>query len=375
MPVHERLFFAKSKIGLTIDDDRPCQRCSYSLRGLRIGDRCPECGTPIVGNAAQRFSNTMSDAPLNYLTRLAKATMVMTIGGIILAIGVVFVVFASSRPVIGMLACSVGLLGACLWLLGVWGVTVPRETGTSEKPDAGKDWAWCRVMSRASQAGWILAMLSFSISFAVVAHAQGVFAAAVNANPTAFPVGQTALTPTIAVLLGVFGVFCMAVSLIGVAFVAAYLALLSDWAHDTALSSRLRMAPVLVTIATPLLIVAVLSVPFLRAGITGLLAVPVGGLSALIFLGCVGMFVVAFLQFNSLCAWARTNAMTRMTRDTRLSDRISGRIERAQAQAEPEYVPPAWAAEARTKSGARGNYLPSSEGEIYRLAPDDQPKP
>jgi hypothetical protein len=121
--------------------------------------------------------------------------------------------------------------------------------------------------------------------------------------------------------------------------------------------------------------VAVLSVPFLRAGITGLLAVPVGGLSALIFLGCVGMFVVAFLQFNSLCAWARTNAMTRMTRDTRLSDRISGRIERAQAQAEPEYVPPAWAAEARTKSGARGNYLPSSEGEIYRLAPDDQPKP
>jgi len=31
-----------------IDQDRPCCRCGYDLRGLRPEGRCPECGTVIA---------------------------------------------------------------------------------------------------------------------------------------------------------------------------------------------------------------------------------------------------------------------------------------------------------------------------------------
>src|SRR5262245_56679789 len=39
---------ALAQPGAAIERDAPCNKCGYNLRGLRIGDKCPECGTPIV---------------------------------------------------------------------------------------------------------------------------------------------------------------------------------------------------------------------------------------------------------------------------------------------------------------------------------------
>jgi hypothetical protein len=57
-----------------------------------------------------------------------------------------------------------------------------------------------------------------------------------------------------------------------------------------------------------------------------------------------------------------------------MSDRISRRIESAQARDGAAYVPPAWAKEAQHTSGARGNYIPSSTGATFDLAPDEPKK-
>jgi hypothetical protein len=41
-----------------IDDDYPCAQCGYNLRGLRYGERCPECGH----NDAMTYAQWLADA-------------------------------------------------------------------------------------------------------------------------------------------------------------------------------------------------------------------------------------------------------------------------------------------------------------------------
>ena len=52
--------------GPQITEDRKCSACDYSLQGLHIGMRCPECGQPIrqVGGEARE---SLTDAPIGYL--------------------------------------------------------------------------------------------------------------------------------------------------------------------------------------------------------------------------------------------------------------------------------------------------------------------
>lgn len=50
-----------------IDDDRRCLACGYQLRGLREGQRCPECGRPIIPLRGQG----LAEAETALLKRLA----------------------------------------------------------------------------------------------------------------------------------------------------------------------------------------------------------------------------------------------------------------------------------------------------------------
>jgi hypothetical protein len=372
MPIHERLFFAPKVAQATIAEDRPCQRCSYNLVGLKIGARCPECGTPITGPGAARFVSTMADAPVPYLERLRSGAAIMGVGGaaLLLTFAILIVALAVRGPV--MIPPLLVMLASVVWLVGVWIVTEPCQDGTKEGLSGKGAWAWSRVGSRVTQAAWVLSMLLIFVAGAIHSQGQAAFAAQVAANPGAFPLSATAPITAFVRWCGAFGTLSAFVAIAGLAVLAIHLARMADWAHDSALAARLRMAPLLVVIAAPLGIIALVAIPFLRAGITGFLAVPIGGLSAMIFLGCVGVCIFAFAQFVSLCAWSHTTALTRINRDSRLSDRISRRIESAQAHDAQAYVPPVWAKEAQQASGARGNFIPASgESQTFDLAPDE----
>lgn len=374
MPIHERLFFASKVAPTTIVEDRACVRCSYNLVGLKIGGRCPECGTPITTGASSRFSSTMADAPVPYLARLHSGAVIMGLGGaaLLVSLAILIIILAMRGP--SLIAPAIVLLPAILWLVGIWIVTEPCEDGTKEGLAGRGTWAWIRLASRATQSAWILSMLLLFLGGAIYAQAQTAFAAKVAANPGAFPLAAIAPITGAARWCVALATLSAIVALVGLAPLAIHLARMADWAHDSALASRLRMAPFLVVIAAPFGIAALVAIPFLRAGITGFLAVPIGGLSVMIFLGCVAVCIFAFAQFITLCGWSHTTALTRINRDSRMSDRISRRIESAQARDGAAYVPPAWAKEAQHTSGARGNYIPSSTGATFDLAPDEPKK-
>src|SRR5882672_2396942 len=67
--------------------DALCAKCSYSLRGLRGGGRCPECGTPFAGGRRRKyFNDTMTDAPVHYLRVLAAGCWMLALGGVVSSI-------------------------------------------------------------------------------------------------------------------------------------------------------------------------------------------------------------------------------------------------------------------------------------------------
>lgn len=374
MPIHERIFFGSKGAPATIVEDRACQRCSCNLVGLKVGDRCPECGTPITGGGASRFTSTMAGAPIAYLTRLRNGAMIMGIGGAMLLFAVVMSIIINTMAGPSMLAPLFGIAAAMCWCLGLWIVTEPCQDGSKEGIEGRTLWSLTRHASRWTQAAWIFAMVFLLVAAALQQQAQAAFAARVAATPGAFAVGQTAAHPALAIWLTRLALILWFTGIIGIGVIAIHLARLADWAHDTALAARLRMAPLLVVVAAPLGLLTLAVVRNARPGISSFLAVPVGGVSALLLLGCIGAFVVVFMQFVSLCGWARTSAITRTDRDARMSDRISRRIQSAQARDGAAYVPPGWAEEAQHTSGARGNYMPSSQGATFEIAPEEPKK-
>ena len=65
---------------------RPCVGCAYDLRGLPVGVRCPECGTPVGDSLRARY---LRDGGVDYLSALRQgprvAALVLVAGLVALA--------------------------------------------------------------------------------------------------------------------------------------------------------------------------------------------------------------------------------------------------------------------------------------------------
>lgn len=54
------------------DRSVPCVQCGYDLRGLALGNRCPECGTPVVVSHSGVFADAYVAGRPEWLRRLAS---------------------------------------------------------------------------------------------------------------------------------------------------------------------------------------------------------------------------------------------------------------------------------------------------------------
>jgi hypothetical protein len=138
-----------SQGGQQIDFDKPCRACSYNLRGLRIGGKCPECGVPIRPDDAA--GDALVDAPLRVIQQL-RLGFILTLACLPL-LPLLPISMAVMKQSIVMIQTGTVILCAC-WIVSVWIATpiidIPAGTqrGFTSKSKL-------RIAARYLQLGWI----------------------------------------------------------------------------------------------------------------------------------------------------------------------------------------------------------------------------
>lgn len=214
--------------GERILKDRLCGRCDYNLKGLRVGDPCPECGAVIQGATGIRgIRDNLADAPMSYLRSLVLGCWCMAAGVVVAIIGT----FVAMPRLANWYGPGFAALGSAAWVLGVWIVTQRERHNAPADAELADRYAQLRWVNRISQSGWAIASLILLI-----------WAGFSMAQYQAQLVGGTPV-PTWPAQLAAFGYWgVVLIALLGLAPLCVQIASIADWAGHTDLSARLRVS-------------------------------------------------------------------------------------------------------------------------------------
>ena len=305
--------------GEVILEDRPCRKCEYNVRGLRWGEPCPECGTPITARSGRgKRYPPLTDIDLRVLRRYRVAFVALVVSGFVIVspqlLDIVFLVIAAMGFQISgtlvdtglAIASVVALLAALAWPACVWVITTPRPVHDTR--GGPKEWRTLRLVSRLSQVA-----LPVGIGIAI---ASAVYE-------------QVSLAPS-AALVSVLSIAASAVlAAVAVGWIpfAIYLSLLADWAADQHLADRLRGASWFMAVGTLLLVVGI---PLAAAGVyLGTLLAIFGGLAT------AGASIYGALQVTALGSemkWAMINNRAAEARAERRAERERRRMAEEEAR-------------------------------------------
>lgn len=329
--IEPRFLHAKGEL---VKEDRLCRRCSYPLRGLRLGGACPECGVPISNSRTASGVDEIISAPVEYLKLLMLSSWLQAAGAVGLFFAMFTAVIAVASAKFGLVVASCALVASMLWITGVWMVTTPRQFGASRQKGLLPEQEWWRqrLVVRVGQACFVVGLLFLVVLLSGVVAAQS---AIVNV-PAAFGTPAT-LTSAGLMVLGVGVLFCV-VGIVTVPVHCFYLANLSDWADDTTLSAKLRVLPFVFLAVIALTLVLRFSAPLWKSAFLTFLLIP----SVVLLIGLIGFFVwqavTAYVNFANLLTWAVSNSITGMERDLRVSKAILKRIEEGKRKLPAERI-------------------------------------
>jgi len=221
--------------GQVIMQSRPCTKCKYELKGLRIGGKCPECGEPI---RARRKSfgpreGTMTDAPPAYVKRVGLGFTIMSTGILAAIFGVPLSCFVQNA-LLGAV-----LLGSLAWVAGTWIISMPRPPEFAEHENPIMDNARWRLGVRVASSMWVLYLL---LAIGAVAAAD---------------VGI--LGPTLRIMAGIVGL----AAFIGLVPLSVYVAEIEFWMSDDTGGWQLRGAAWGILVFGVLYIMTTAVAPFL----------------------------------------------------------------------------------------------------------------
>lgn len=318
-----------------IEHDRACPSCGYNVRGLRVGDRCPECATPITGASVAR-SDTLGSASVAYLRQFARGSVLMSVaagpffGLLFLA---VLLGPGGGRLLFG--ATALGAVCSVAWAIGVHLTTTPRPRQEDSPRSAAESWSTLRTATRLSQWAFVVSQLCWT-------------------GAAQITVGVGGINPAASLLFGT-GLLFAVVGAVGLCFVLAYMIRIAHWADDTELVDRLRLIPALLAVSFFILLIASLVGPQLGGGIISFMLVPIAGISLLTLLYSVWVTASTCWRFGSLGFWSLENRKTALNSDQRRSARIVKRIDDGLAKPKgPNSAPPP----PPLNTGPQGNYLP-----------------
>lgn len=350
--------------------DRPCPKCRYNLRGLKIGGRCPECGHPISRPPA-RFIDALADAPMHYLKTLAVGLMLLAVAGV------------GGAASMGLARSGHGLHGSAwavtlslAWWVGTWIVTRPRPHTENTLHDTLLDSQRLRVAVRISQlawpgaaAGWLLVAL----------------APILTPGPAPIAGAVVLVTPS---PLENFGrrlaLIAEPIGFLSIVPLSLLLSSLAEWAADSPLAERFRASAWGIAVGGGLGVVGLLA-----AGSAGTIMGVIGIMGmvtlALAMLALV-IFVIGLVQLAVEAVWAVSNAHNRLAVEARLAarreaefrrmDRRNARAEAARRKAGSRATPPPTSFPARGP-GITGEPVfkrPAGGVEPYGVAPDEPPR-
>ncbi|MEX2218868.1 MAG: hypothetical protein WD749_08915 [Phycisphaerales bacterium] len=275
-----------------VDTDRPCGRCGYSLRGLPTNGKCPECGLPIGHRArkgARRFADNLTDAPLMYLKTLAWGAGLLAVCSVVAAVGLSVLVRTGS-PV----AAAVAGAASIGWWTGVFICTAQRPIDVGTLRDVFLESVPLRWTNRVLQSAWPAAAVAYFAATRAPAPMDEVF--------------------------GWAGLMLQIIALIGLIPLSVQLSSLGDWAGDTGLADRFRLAASLLAIFG---VVAVASAIVRKAELEGIwLAVRIAGIWAWLGMVCVELlFLFCLYQLANISVWAIRNSVTAHEVATRIAAR------------------------------------------------------
>jgi hypothetical protein len=217
-----------------IDYDRECDGCSYNLRGLRIGSRCPECGLPIVAVAA-RADDPLDRMPMRVIRVFRRAAWLATLCIFLTAASIWSILFRWSWPAMATLAI---VLLTGLWIASMWALTPivatpeARSRGFSERGIA-------RRIARWGQFSWLVLL------FGLLAERW----------LSAAPAGAGATRRGMLNLLSAVEVGALVGGCIAMIAMAVLMERLAEWARDDAAERLFRLFQWLLPLALLLAIV------------------------------------------------------------------------------------------------------------------------
>lgn len=289
-----------------LPDDAVCRKCKYSLAGLPAGGVCPECGTPIVrGRKRHYLDENMTDAPVHYLRLLAAGCWCMALSGPVAAV----FLLTAFRQTSWTWALSAAGAGA-MWFLGVCIVTRPRETTARATSDLKQEWKYFRPIARLGSLGFAAGALAYAATI------QATSAAIANAavNGAAFTVTPELIAFRALSGLGLLVALCSLVPL------SVILVDLSNWAGDTQLAERLRLAASGVAVGAVALALAIPLIAIFKSfGPLQLVLYGVVIVGGLLFAGGSLTFLVCSVQLAGMSLWAVSNSITAIERDERVA--------------------------------------------------------